>query len=256
MRILIWLIGLFINITAFAGDTLLLRPANLEMNRLNQGEHRYLVYFTTEKDNLNAKHKRFFFWTHSIDFTTIDNQRVLKITQRWEDDTSVIHRATSFFTADGFLPLTQDTWGKRLGSVKVDFRKGIVSTEDTIPKLQKDRITEAVTQTRDFPTFFSWHTDLEFWQVLPYKTGRVFKIPFYDVGVRPDYHHYFVKGTESLQMLNGDKVDCWVLFTDYGNNSNATFWISKNKREVLRMEEFFGGQYRYKIKIPSGYKDL
>ena len=31
----------------------------------------------------------------------------------------------------------------------------------------------------------------------------------------------------------------------------AVFWIDKKEKEVLKMEEFFNGWYRYKIKLPN-----
>jgi hypothetical protein len=41
---------------------------------------------------------------------------------------------------------------------------------------------------------------------------------------------------------------CWLLSHE-GTNNKEVFWISKKTNEVLKLEQEFGGRYRYKIKL-------
>ncbi len=59
-----------------------------------------------------------------------------------------------------------------------------------------------------------------------------------------------VVGKEPLRLQENAAIECWMLQIDYGQmGAYATFWISTATGEVLKMQEYFRGMYRYKIKL-------
>lgn len=101
---------------------------------------------------------------------------------------------------------------------------------------------------------FTFPMDLEFFGLLPMKSvGQKFSVPFYEPG-SPSYNYYTctVIGKEQLRLQESVGVECWMLQIDYGRpDSYATFWISTASGEVLKMQEYFSGRFRYKIKLFS-----
>jgi hypothetical protein len=57
-----------------------------------------------------------------------------------------------------------------------------------------------------------------------------------------------VEGSGTLPGYNNQIIDCWLLTHGSGNNKE-TFWVSKQTKEVLKLEQEFNGRYRYKIKL-------
>ncbi|MCU0240324.1 MAG: hypothetical protein MUC29_12865, partial [Pyrinomonadaceae bacterium] len=100
----------------------------------------------------------------------------------------------------------------------------------------------------------SWHSDLLIFPLFPFKSGRTFKVNFYDPGFgKAKIVEYSVTGSEFLTNSSGEKIDCWILEHKSAMPSGATaiqrFWISKKSREVLKEEDKFGNGFRYKFKI-------
>jgi hypothetical protein len=62
------------------------------------------------------------------------------------------------------------------------------------------------------------------------------------------YHRYEVIGKEDLQLNSDVKVKCWLLKIKYSPTSHATFWLSEQSKEVLKMQEYFNGKYRFKVR--------
>lgn len=118
--------------------------------------------------------------------------------------------------------------------------------------------TRAKTDTAFSTSFdgkaFTFPMDLEIFGLLPMKSvGQKFSVPFYEPG-SPSHKYYTctVVGKERLVLQENVGIECWMLQIDYGQfGAYATFWISQNSGEVLKMQEFFRGMYRYKIKLFS-----
>jgi len=101
---------------------------------------------------------------------------------------------------------------------------------------------------------FNWELDLETFALLPLAEGKAFVIPFYHPGGKtpPAYYKYIVMGSEKIAGPDGQQIDCFLLYTEYENNQGrSTWWISKAKHEVLKMEELYGPVKRYKIKLAT-----
>ena len=77
-------------------------------------------------------------------------------------------------------------------------------------------------------------------------------INYYDPGFgKAEEVAYSVTGSDFLHGRNGEKIDCWVLnhIDTTVPSSYERFWIAKKTNEVLKEEDFYGGGYRYKLKI-------
>lgn len=80
------------------------------------------------------------------------------------------------------------------------------------------------------------------------KVGQKFDISFFDPNEKtPSYHRYEVVGKEDLLLNRDVKVKCWLLKINYSPDSYATFWLTDKSKEVVKMQEYFKGQYRVKV---------
>lgn len=94
------------------------------------------------------------------------------------------------------------------------------------------------------PTY-NWEIDLETYSLLPMREGYRVVMNFYHPGGSPPgYYLLEVKGTDQLTLPGGQKLDCWVLFTDYGGRQPTHFWYTKGTQQFIKME----GQYQH-VKI-------
>lgn len=243
-------------------DTLQVTAANINTNVLREGTHRYLVYFKMKKDSVRTQTQ---FWTRTIKRTNYNNTPVIEINQEWEDKDSILHIVKSIADAKTMQPLYHKTWWKvqmsRTSTAKtvnvttVDFLKKTVDyngkiLSDTISNKQAKAIWTGY-QSSVGKYFLNWHSDLETFPTLPYKTGLTFVIPFYDPGTASNYQKvaYTVTGSAELTGFNDQKIDCWLLVHETKGNKEV-FWISKKTNEVLKLEQEIGGSmYRYKIKL-------
>jgi hypothetical protein len=242
-----------LTIYAQKGDTLSVGPDNLKLNNLNFGNQWYLIYFKKTKDSP----------ANGMTLVKINVQRqvengkpVTAVTQQWDKDT-VVHTAVTRFDAKTFSTLTHNTFWKRLDYTgNFDFVKRQASVKGKMADSLKTR------SVNDFNDSFSkynlnWHSDLVIFPLLPFKENRVFKINFYDPGAsKAKEVFYHVEGSEQLSSSTG-KIDCWVLVIRHTKPfaSSQKFWISKKSNEILKEEDEFGGQYRYKLKLAVAEND-
>ncbi|MBO6497738.1 MAG: hypothetical protein JJ978_19385, partial [Roseivirga sp.] len=82
--------------------------------------------------------------------------------------------------------------------------------------------------------------------VLPMSEGKTFVMNFYHPGspTHPAFYNLKVEGSDKLTLPNGEKLDCWVIFTDYGGTQPTRFWYTKKGQNFVKME----GQYN-QVKI-------
>ena len=99
--------------------------------------------------------------------------------------------------------------------------------------------------------FLNWHLDLEVFPLLTYKDKTTYVINFYDPGfpTPPQMQTYTVIGSGTLQGYDSQTIDCWMLRHGSLPQNLETFWISKKTGEVLKLEQEYGGRFRYKIKL-------
>ena len=231
-------------------DTITIDASSINTRHLIPGTHRYLVYFKMGKD---SSRKNYQLWSRTIDFVQQDGKERIRVTQEWEDNDTIIHRANTLLDDKTFATYSHFSWWKGWGSMNFDFTNkealmnGIPfqSKTDSNSIRQYKAFEKATTQY-----FLNWHLDLEVFSLLPFKDKVTFKINFYDPGSpAPRYEAYSVVGSAKLTGYNNQKIDCWLLRHGSLPRNQETFWISKQTQEVLKLEQEFSGRYRYKIKL-------
>ncbi|HTD39837.1 MAG TPA: hypothetical protein VK671_04395 [Mucilaginibacter sp.] len=233
-------------------DTIRLQDKRLNASVLKPGLNQYLVYFQDPKKKTTL---RFSLWLRDIQLKDRNGEKVFTITQHWfGNDTTSYRYVYSINKAVDFTPI---------------YHSETIGTKTKAYNWGADKITGADSVTQNLQKSFSldfklpnfnWNLDIETFEMLPLAEGKTFVINFYDAGLDPPaYVNYKVIGSEVIQTMNNEKVDCWKLTTegDYkGNKYSETYWISKKSHEFLKEEDSFNGIYRYKIKMPTNAPDL
>ena len=93
----------------------------------------------------------------------------------------------------------------------------------------------------EVPTY-NWEIDIETYSLLPMKDGYKAVMNFYHPGATtpPKYYMLEVEKSEKLMLPNGDHIDCWVLFTDYGGTQPSRFWYTMKDQNFIKMEGQYG----------------
>ena len=242
-----------VSLSVFAQtDTIRLQDKRLNTSALKPGLNQYLVYFQNPK---TPKSLRFWFWLRDIKLEQRKGEKVFTVTQHWYSTDSATYRSIySVNRASDFAPV---------------YHAETIGTKTKAYNWGPDKITGADTVAQNLQKAFSldfklpnfnWNLDIETFEMLPLAEGKNFIINFYDAGLSPpEWVSYKVTGSETITLLNNEKVDCWKLFTEgdsQGTHYSETYWISKKNHEFLKEEDFFNNMYRYKIKMPSAAPDL
>lgn len=242
-------------------DTIFVNAKHINTSVLREGTHRYLVYFKMNKDSVRAQTQ---FWTRTIQRTNYRGIPAIEIKQVWEDKDSIMHIVDSYSDAKTMQPLYHKTWwkvqtsrapAKTVNTTIVDFvNKTVDYNGQLLSDADTTRQTKAIWagyKSSLNQYFLNWHLDLETFPLLPYKKGITFVLPFYDPGTSSNFQTvaYTVTGSGELQGFNDQKIDCWILTHETQGNKEL-FWISKQTKEVLKLEQEINGRfYRYKIKL-------
>ncbi len=247
--------SMMLSVFSQKSDTIIIDASKIDTKVLIPGTHRYLVYFKLGKD---SSRKMYQLWSRSIAFINYKNKEAISVTQEWEDNDTVVHKTYSVLDKKDFATLYHQSWWKKTGNATFDFIKKEAKNRDTLLTEKTD--SNSIKQQKAFETacsqyFLNWHLDLEVFPLLPYKEGATFRINFYDPGFGPPkYVDYNVIGSGTLSGFNNQKVDCWLLKHGSLPRNKEIFWISKETKEVLKLEqEFAGGRGRYKIKLGFSY---
>lgn len=238
-----------------AKDTLKINATNLNMKDLHLGTHRYLVYFKMGRDSSRS---RFEFGTRTISKAKYNGRDVVNITQEWENDKELFHKATTLLDEYHFVTLYQEVWWQWGGTTNTsifNFKsgkfifKGEEITEQTVSEQDKKRFNFFKDAYKT--PFINWHLDLEVFSLLPYKINRTFLIDFYDPGFPFPVQKvpFTVIGESELTNYEGEHIACWLLEHVKDPSNREVYWISKRSNEVLKLEQEFNGKYRYKIKL-------
>ncbi|MBI3481375.1 MAG: hypothetical protein HY015_00065 [Bacteroidetes bacterium] len=244
---------LFMSIASFylkaqKNDTLVIRPEHLGIKDLTIGRSTYIIYSKKSKE---SPAERTVLVKINVESIAHNGKPAISVTQQWDRDT-ITHAAVTLFNRTDFSTISHNSFWKRLGyTSKFDFETKKVSFEGKVIDSIKNKITS------DFNDSFkkynlNWHSDLVIFSLLPYKENRVFKINFYDPGFgKAQEVFYSVTGSDFLSGSSGEKIDCWTLINKITTpvNGYQKFWISKKTKEVLKEEDSFNGQYRYKLKF-------
>jgi len=184
-----------------------------------------------------------------------DGVKYFAITQHWYGGDSTAYRKLySLCAVADFAPVYHNETVRGKTS-SYDWTGRDIKGTDTV----KDNAKRGFYLSFGEPNL-NWNLDLETFEMLPLGEGKSFWINFYDAGLEPPkYVLYKVTGSEELALMNGEKVDCWKLYTEGSSPRgpySETYWISKQGHEFLKEEDSFSGIYRYKIKMPGTAPDL
>lgn len=231
-------------------DTVKISSDMINTKVLKNGTHRYLVYFKLGKDSSRINYQ---LWSRTIDHLDYQGRKAISVTQEWEDNTKIVHKVYSVCDEKTFAPLYQKSeWIGRLNSTfnfltKEGYVNDTLLTSADTARTKKQAYDGFQKAMNEY--VLNWHLDLEVFPILPYKQGRTFLVNFYDPGFSsPAFQAYTVSGSATLTGYDNQEIECWLL-THTSRNNTETFWISKKTREVLKLEQVFGGRFRYKIKL-------
>jgi hypothetical protein len=219
----------------------------LVISQLTPGLHQYLVYFERPKQK---KIMTPMLWSRQVNFKQFQGTPAIEVVQNWYAGDTLLNRYIySINHRDNFSSLYHYAKGSR-GIEAFDFEQNRILGSDTVTNnTKKDFDVKSLTST------LNWELDMEIFSMLPYKqVGQTFVINFYHPGgkTEPAYYQYKVIGSEAIQGTNTKAAtDCWQLKISYSETSWAIFWVSKKSKEVLKMQEYFGGGYRYKVKLAT-----
>jgi hypothetical protein len=226
-------------------DTIDHLDSRMIKKHLKAGPNQYLVFIQRKGDPRQTFTS---VWSRDVKFISRGGKDLIEITQKWYgSDTTRVRNVYSLISADDFLPVYH--YARMNRTVEAyDFYTDKIKGSDSVANNTKRDFIIALSE----PTL-NWELDLEIFPLLDLKPGKSFAISFYHPGGRtePKLYVYQVIGEENLSVIEGRDVPCWKLRIDYDAKSYAIFYVSKKGREVLRMDEDFGGGVRYKVKLSN-----
>lgn len=209
------------------------------------GEKTYLVYMVNDETQAIRMSQ---IWKRSTEVKEYQNKPSIYIKQHWTSSDGKSDREIySYNDIDTFAP--QYHWSKNAkGESAYTFTPDKVVGDNSLPGNSKADFE----MTSQAP-FLNWELDIETFQLLDYAEGRTFSLNFYHPGSKtpPGYYQYKVIGSDSLVTAGKHSIDCWQLYIDYGKGSYATFWIDKDTKQMIKMEEKWGKFTRYKYLLPN-----
>jgi hypothetical protein len=224
-------------------DTVNAKNNKLQLNKLKEETVDYLVYFM---DSVTQKRTVGDLWRRKIQFTNFKDQPAVLFTWNWIRNDTAYAIIVNICDRKTLAPIYRHGNYKGRGIMAYDYREGVMVPSDTI---QNNLGMKKGNTVLSIPVL-SWELDMETYALLPIKkVGQKFDISFFDPNEKaPTYHRYEVIGTENLQLNSDVKVKCWLLKINYSPTSHATFWLSEKSKEVLKMQEYFNGKYRLKVR--------
>lgn len=239
------LLFLFTPLLAVAqADTVYHLDNKLVKKYLKPSTHQYLVFIQRKGDPRQTYTS---VWSRDVKFVNRNGKELIEISQKWYGSDTTRNRMVYSLMNTDFSPVYHYTKFNRAIEA-FDFHADKIEGSDSVAgNTKKDFSVELKAPA------LNWELDLETFVLLDLKPGKSFAISFYHPGgkTEPKIYEYRVIGEEALNVTEGGSVPCWKLRIDYDAKSHAIFYISKKGREVLRMDEDFGGGVRYKVKLSN-----
>jgi hypothetical protein len=227
-------------------DTINTSTLKLNMAAFKEGKRSYAVFF---EDSTGKRLTSADIWDRTIRLSTsATGQKTYEFDWQWFQKDSLIAQVTATGLVPSLAPLTHNATYAKRGTRNFVFSGNTV----TIPAASRRTAKDSSFSVVMTPPAFEFPMDLEILPLLPLKkVGQAFAVAFYEPGTpKSSYYRLTVTGKEALPVGGNAKVNCWLLKIDYGQQgAYATFWISDQSREVLKMREYFRGRYRYKVKL-------
>lgn len=217
---------------AAAQDTIRVGHKFKDFKHLEMGVKRDAVYnlFKGEIKGLAIK-------TRTTERVTIDGKAYISITHSWvSPGTEWKGNFQYLCEPETMKPVQHIRTTKRAGIEAFKFSGSKITGLDSISENTKNDFELTLTE----PTY-NWEVDLETYSLLPMKEGYHAVMNFYHPGgsTAPGFYQLKVTGSEKLELPNGQKMDCWIIFTDYGGTQPTRFWYTKKGQNFVKME----GQY-------------
>ncbi|WP_338869684.1 hypothetical protein WBJ53_20780 [Spirosoma sp. SC4-14] len=226
-------------------DTINTTTQKLNIAAFTEGKRSYAVFF---EDSLGNRLTSADIWDRTIRISeSSGGQKTYEFGWQWFRRDSLLADVKATGLLPSLAPLTHQATYTRRGSRNFIFTGTTVTVPIDSRKTSQDSTFRVVMN----PPAFEFPMDLEIFPLLPFrKVGQEFAIAFYEPGSpSANYYHLTVTGRNDLLISGNTKINCWLLKIDYGQGAYATFWISDQAREVLKMKEYFRGRYRYKVKL-------
>ncbi|QEC41313.1 hypothetical protein [Pseudobacter ginsenosidimutans] len=247
MRILLSLVLLAAGFYAQAQiDTINASNHRLQTERLTEGTARYLVY---NVDSITGITGTADVWERSVSFGVLPGnpQPVVMFEWKWFHNESFFRHVKAVADRKTLAPVSEIVLFKGYAFAGYKFTNGFLIPDSTVAH---NRVNKAMKVPLN-PPVLNWEWDMETFSTLPInRVGQKFAIAFMDPNSpQPAYYLYEISGEDNLPLNKEVSIKCWKLHINYGNGAYATFWISQQSREVLKMKEYFNGSYRYKVKL-------
>jgi hypothetical protein len=239
-------LGFIVYFSSYAQiDTINTNTIKLNIAAFKERKSSYAVFFTDSAGNRISSAD---IWDRSITFSTNGNNISLyNFSWKWYKKDSLIATVSATGTLPNLRPVAHYADYGKYGKFGYLFNDNIVTIPATYKPTAKDSAFKVVLN----PPAFDFPMDMETFALLPFKKiNQQFAIAFYEPGTpKSDYYKLTVTGKEDMLLVGGAKVNCWILKIDYDPDSYATFWITDKTREVVKMQEYYKGKYRYKVKL-------
>jgi hypothetical protein len=241
------LIAFFLGLSTALAQVDTINTSNLKLSipALKEGKSTYAVFM---EDSLGRRLGSAALWDRTIRFAKdAQGQRQYIFNWDWYQQDSLLMHVTATGALPSLKPTSHYAYYRKRGKISFLFRNNLVTIPDSSYRTPRDSAFQVTLN----PPAFEFPMDLEIFPLLPFKkTGQKFAIAFYEPGSpKSDYYTLTVTGKEELPVGNAGKIVCWLLRIDYGRGAHATFWISDKSREVLKMQEYYKGKYRYKVRL-------
>ncbi len=249
MKTIIKLASILLCVEAVTAQTDTINTDNLKLhtNAFRSQKSTYVVFFEDSIGN-RLKSNSGELWDRSLQITEgTSNQKQYQFSWKMYRKDSLFVDMNSTGLIPSFKPLTHNADYFKRGKKIIVFNDNVA----TIPDKNKLTAQDSSFKVEVNPHAFEFPMDLEIFERLPFKkVNQTFVIAFYEPGSKSSkYYTYKAIAKEDLILPGGQKVLCWLLKTEYGKGSNATFWISDKTREVLKMKEQYRTIFRYKVKL-------
>ncbi len=218
---------------------------NLKAENYRTGTNQYLVYM---RDTSTGKILGMDLWNRTTNIIEKDGETLVEIKQDWHSAQDRSNRLIySLNRVTDFSPVFHKTiHGADQAVSAFTFEPNLTKGDTNITGN-----TQASFSIESKPETLNWELDMETFGLLPLETGKSFHMNFYHPGSKtpPQEYIYSVTGEETLKGMNGNPLPAWILEIDYGGRGAAKFWIDKETRQTLKMEETFGKIRRYKVRL-------
>ena len=224
-------------------DTITSANHKLQTQLLKEGTSTYLVYMT---DSSMQKRTVGDVWIRTTSFMKKNNRDLVRFDWKWMRCDTVLAAIVNYCDRKTLAPFYHKADYKKRGIFAYDFKDGQMVPSDSIAD---NNAVKKGSVTLPIPVI-SWELDMETYPLLPIKkTGQIFDIAFFDPNEKePSYHRYEVTGKEMLALNADTKISCWILRINYSEKDYAQFWLTEKSKEVIKVKEFYGGKYRFKVK--------